>query len=84
MKKFTNHIDHAVWMSHVQNIEKNVAALEKITDSKLTRFDREDMGFVMYLSWEAGLEVVAPMSRRTDFNQALHDRLERQGEGLRS
>jgi hypothetical protein len=34
------------------------------------------------LSWEAGLEVVAPMSRRTDFNQALHDRLERQGEGL--
>jgi hypothetical protein len=55
MKKFTNHIDHAVWISHVQNIEKNVAALEKITDSKLTRFDREDMGFVMYLSWEAGL-----------------------------
>jgi len=49
MKKFTNHIDHAVWISHVENIEKNVAALEKTTDSKLTRFDREDMGFVMYL-----------------------------------
>lgn len=49
MKKFTKHIDHAVWISRVENIEKNVAALEKITDSKLTRFDREDMGFVMYL-----------------------------------
>jgi hypothetical protein len=82
MKKFTNHIDHAVWISHLENIEKNVAALEAITDAKLERFDRRDMGFVMYLSWEAGLEVVAPTVSRTDFNSALHDRLERQGEGL--
>jgi hypothetical protein len=82
MKKFTNHIDHAVWISRVENIEKNVAALEKVTNVKLTRFDRQDMGFVMYLCWEAGLEVVAPMAKRTDFNQALYDRLETQGEGL--
>ena len=40
------------------------------------------MGFVMYLDWDAGLEVVAPMDERTPFNEALHDRLEKQGEGL--
>jgi hypothetical protein len=58
------------------------AALEAITDAKLARFERGDMGFVMYLSWEAGLEVVAPMAARTEFNRALHERLDTQGEGL--
>ena len=42
----------------------NIAALEKLADAKLTRFERKDMGFVMYLSWEAGLEVVSPMAER--------------------
>jgi hypothetical protein len=82
MKKFANHIDHVVWISRLESIEANVAALEKLTEAKLTRFDRTDMGFVMYLSWEAGLEVVAPMTERTEFNQALYERLQTHGEGL--
>lgn len=82
MKKFTNHIDHVTWISHFQNIEKNVAALEKLTEAKLVRFDRNDMGFVMYLSWEAGLEVVAPLPERSAFNQALYERLQTHGEGI--
>jgi len=82
MKKFTNHVDHVTWISRPESIEKNVAALEKITDANLVRFERKDMGFVMYLSWEAGLEVVAPLPERTAFNQALYDRLETHGEGV--
>lgn len=82
MKKFTNHIDHVVWISRLENIETNVAELEKVADVKLQRFECKDMGFVMYLNWEAGLEVVAPMQERSDFNQALHDRLQSHGEGL--
>jgi len=82
MKKFTNHIDHVTWISSLENIAMNVAALERITEAKFTRFDRHDMGFVMYLSWEAGLEVVAPMTNRTDFNQALHEHLRTRGEGV--
>lgn len=82
MKKFTNHIDHVTWISRFENIEENVAALERLTGAKLARFEREDMGFVMYLSWEAGLEIVAPLPQRSDFNQALYDRLETHGEGI--
>jgi hypothetical protein len=82
MKKFANHIDHVTWISHLENIEKNVASLEKLTQAKLVRFDRKDMGFVMYLSWEAGLEVVAPLPERSAFNQALHERLRTHGEGI--
>ncbi len=82
MKKFINHIDHVTWISRLENIEANVARLEAITDGKLLRFERDDMGFIMYLDWDAGLEVVAPMDERTPFNEALHDRLDTQGEGL--
>jgi hypothetical protein len=82
MKKFINHIDHVTWISYLANIEKNVAELEAVTGGNLLRFDRADMGFVMYLDWDAGLEVVAPMDTPTEFNQAMHDRLANQGEGL--
>jgi hypothetical protein len=82
MKKFVNHIDHVTWISHPDNIEANVERLEKLSGGKLTRFERDDMGFVMYLDWEAGLEVVTPMKKRTDFNQLLYNWLEERGEGL--
>ncbi len=82
MKKFVNHVDHVTWISRMENIEANVAMLETLTDGNLLRFERADMGFVMYLDWDSGLEVVAPMEEKTAFNQALHDRLETHGEGL--
>jgi hypothetical protein len=82
MKKFINHIDHVTWISHLDSIEANVAELEKLAGAKLQRFERQDMGFVMYISWEAGLEVVAPMKEPTDFNKALSDYLAARGEGI--
>jgi hypothetical protein len=82
MKKFINHVDHVTWISRLENIEANVANLETITDGHLVRFERADMGFVMYLDWDSGLEVVAPFDERTEFNQALHDRLQTHGEGI--
>ena len=81
-KKFVNHIDHVVWISKPENIEANVAELEKLAGASLERFERKDMGFVMYLDWSAGLEVVTPMATPTEFNQMLHHRLETQGEGI--
>jgi len=82
MKKFVNHIDHVTWISRPENIDSNVAMLEKLSGGKLVRFEREDMGFVMFLDWEAGLEVVTPMEERTEFNTLLYDWLEQRGEGL--
>lgn len=84
MKKFINHVDHVAWLSRPDTLEANVAYLEKLTGATLTRFDRHDMGFSMCISWEAGLEVVAPMEERTDFNQWLWSELEKKGEGVTS
>ena len=82
MRKFRNHIDHVTWISRLETLEANVAHLEKLTGAKLTRFERKDMGFVMYISWEAGLEVVAPLKEPTDFNKMLSQWLDTRGEGL--
>lgn len=84
MKKFINHVDHVAWLSRPENLDANVAQLEKITGAKLARFSRKDMGFTMCISWEAGLEVVAPMEERTEFNQWLWSELEKKGEGVTS
>jgi len=84
MKKFVNHVDHVAWLSRPENLDANVAQLEKLTGAKLTRFSRKDMGFTMCISWEAGLEVVAPMEERTDFNQWLWSELEAKGECVSS
>jgi hypothetical protein len=82
VKKFTNHVDHVAWISRLENLAANIAELEKLTGATLTRFERKDMGFVMCISWEAGLEVVAPLEEPTDFNQWLRDWLDTRGEGV--
>ena len=84
MKKFTNHVDHVAWISRPKNLAKNVARLEALTGARLVPFSREDMGFTMFISWEAGLEVVSPMEQRTEFNAMLHDWLDAKGEGVMS
>lgn len=84
MKKFTNHVDHVAYISRPENLDANVAQLEKLSGAKLTRFARKDMGFTMCISWEAGLEVVAPMAEPTEFNKLLHDWLATRGEGVMS
>lgn len=82
MKKFVNHVDHVAWMCRPENLDANIAQLEKLTGATLARFDRRDMGFTMCVDWEAGLEIVAPMEERTDFNQWLWSELETKGEGV--
>src|ERR1700733_7260723 len=82
MKGFTNHVDHVAWISRPETLEVNAAELEKLPAAQLIRFEREDMGFVMCIDWEAGLEVVSPMQEPTDFNKGLRDWLETRGEGV--
>ena len=82
MKKFINHVDHVAWVSRTETLESNVAHLEKLAGVKLTRFERKDMGLIMYISWEAGLEILAPSAQPTQFNQPLRDWLETRGEGV--
>lgn len=82
MKKFVNHVDHAVYLSSLEALDANIASLEALTDAKLERCAREDMGAMICVDWSAGLEVVAPLAERTEANAGLHARLESHGEGL--
>ena len=82
MKKFVNRVDHIVYISKWDTIGANIASLEAITDAKLERCERHDMGAVICVDWSAGLEVVAPLPTRTEANEALYRRLETHGEGL--
>jgi len=82
MKKFVNHVDHVAWVSRPENIEANVKALEKLSNARLTRFERRDMGLILYISWEAGLEIMAPSEEPTEANQPLREWLETRGEGV--
>ena len=84
MQKFINHVDHVAWICRPENLDAHVEQLEKLTGATLTRFARQDMGFTMCISWEAGLEVVSPMEERTDFNTWLWAELEAKGEGVTS
>ena len=84
MQKFINHVDHVAWICRPENLDAHVEQLEKLTGATLTRFARKDMGFTMCISWEAGLEIVAPHDDRTDFNVWLWSELEAKGEGVTS
>jgi hypothetical protein len=82
MKKFTNHIDHVAWISRIENLEANLAALEARANAKLLRYEHKENGYIICVNWEAGLEVLAPYEQRTDFNGLMHDWLETRGEGV--
>ena len=82
MQKFVNHIDHVAWVSRLENLDANVAELERLANARLMRFRREDMGFIICVNWAAGLEVLAPLEQRTEVNQTMHDWLEKRGESV--
>lgn len=83
--KLVNHIDHVAWVFRPDSIERNVAMFSRMFD---ITFDgpvhKPDFGFTVYLSWEAGIEIVCAHETRTDFNRHLHDHLDAHGEGLMS
>jgi hypothetical protein len=84
VKKFINHIDHVAWISWPRNLVANVARLERLADTKLTRFERKELGIIICANWKAGLEILAPSEEPTTFNQALRDWLDKHGEGVMS
>lgn len=82
MKKMINRVDHVAWIARFENIDARVAELEELSGVKLERFVRKDAGILICANWEAGLELLSPLPERNDFNGALHDHLDKQGEGV--
>ena len=65
MNQNINHVDHVLWVSHLKNQEANVARLSELTNQQFDGpVSRPDVGLRVYLSWEGGLEIVAPLVGR--------------------
>ena len=80
MKKLFNHLDHFVWICRVENIEANVDRLSKLCRIKfLGPWDKDyGQGAVrIYVSWEGGLEVIAPLTEDSPYARHVRER----GEG---
>lgn len=83
MRQFIDHVDHVAWICRMENLEQKVAELAALCAVDFGEpAVNADLGLTIYLSWEAGLEVVAPHAEVTPYNRLLHERLERNGEGM--
>ena len=82
MKTFRNHLDHVAWVSRLETLEANTARLAELSGASFQSFERSDMGIVITVSWEAGLEILSPLPHHTPGNQGLHDHLDAHGEGI--
>lgn len=79
-----NHVDHILWLSHYTNQERYARQLSALCGVELQGPNvRHDLGTCNWVSWEGGLEVVAPLDGvETPFNKLFHDTLAQRGEGL--
>jgi hypothetical protein len=84
MKKFIDHLDHIAWISWPDTLNENIARLEQLSGVKLIRFDRKDLGIIICVNWEAGLEILSYSEPATEFNRTLRDWLSSHGEGVMS
>jgi hypothetical protein len=83
MGQNVNHVDHVVWITHLRNQENRVRELGAMFNADfLGPRDFPDMGMRIYVSWESGLEVVAPLDDRTPQADELRKRLQERGEGF--
>lgn len=84
MNQNINHVDHIVWVSHLENLEANVAKLEQLARVKLRGpFDRTDLGMRVCVSFEGGVEILAPLDGiDTVMSRFCRDALEKKGEGM--
>ena len=70
------------WISRPENLEANVAELERLSGARLARSENREMGIVVCISWEAGLEIIAPTAEDTPTNRDLRRHLDTIGEGV--
>jgi len=76
--KETNRIDHLVWVVHPENLDRYVAQLADLFDTKFEEMSGESAHF--FISWDAGLEIAAP-SGDGPAGGVLRAHLEKNGEG---
>jgi hypothetical protein len=83
MAQNTKRVDHVFWMCKLENQERYVRQLAAICDTEFHGpVDRPDLGTRIYISWQSGLEVIAPLEETTIYSKSLKEQLAARGEGL--
>jgi hypothetical protein len=83
MNQFINHIDHVAWLCHLKNLDEYARRLSALSSTTMIPHIRKDLGLSVYMSWQGGLEIVAPLDDvDNEFNAPLRARLKERGEGV--
>jgi hypothetical protein len=72
-----NRIDHLAILVSPSSFESCVERLTRALEGHFVRAEREDLGLLIAIDWDAGLEILAP----TGPASPLWDRLQTHGEG---
>jgi hypothetical protein len=76
-----NRIDHVAWVVRPENIEKYAKQLGDIFEAEFENsVGSQITSIIVYLSWEAGLELIAPLNRSDVVGNEVSDHLEKYGE----
>jgi hypothetical protein len=70
-------IDHIAMLISAQNFETCVQRLTAVLEAAFVRAERKDLGLLIAIDWDAGLEILAP----TGPESPLWNRLQEKGEG---
>lgn len=77
MRQFINHLDHFVWVCKTENLERYVQQFSDLFGAKFDGpFERENW-FRVYVSWDTGFEISAPLTEDSRGGQHL----KKHGEG---
>lgn len=84
MKQNVNHVDHVVWIAHLDTQAAHAKKLGTLAGQPLEGpFDRTDLGVRIYMSWETGLEILSPLPEHdSEFQRMLVAALADRGEGV--
>jgi hypothetical protein len=77
LRQNVNRIDHLAILISVASFEGCLDRLTKALETRFVRAERKDLGLLIAIDWDAGLEILAP----TGPESRLWDRLQTHGEG---
>jgi hypothetical protein len=77
LKQNVGRIDHVAILVSPENFETCVERMSRVLEVKFVRARRKDLGLLIAMDWDAGLEILAP----TGPDSLLWSRLQTKGEG---
>jgi hypothetical protein len=77
LKQNIRRIDHVAILVSAENFESCVARMTRVLEVKFVRAQRKDLGLLIAMDWDAGLEILAPTGQESPLWQRLQER----GEG---